>query len=124
MKAGVAMIRVVLLALGATASAGAALFAQEASEPAPAMAAAANSFLSILDAPKRAKARVAFNSGERLNWNFVPGERQGVSIKQMSSEQRRAAFALLKSTCRPRGSRGRLDSPRCVRHLGQRDSAT
>jgi hypothetical protein len=92
------MIRSVLLAAGALAAAGAALSAQEAPEPAPAMAAAANSFLSALDPPKRAKARVAFNSGERLNWDFVPRERQGVSIKEMSSEERRAALALLKSS--------------------------
>jgi hypothetical protein len=92
------MIRCVLLALGALAAAGAAVSAQEAAEPVPAMAAAANSFLSALDPPKRAKARVAFNSGERLNWGFVPRERKGVSIKEMSSEQRRAALALLKSS--------------------------
>jgi hypothetical protein len=97
-KAGLAMVRSVLLALGALVSAGAALSAQDAPEPGPAMAAAANSFLLALDPPKRAKARVAFNSGERLNWNYVPGQRQGVSIKQMSSEERRAAFALLKSS--------------------------
>src|SRR5437867_3244754 len=92
------MIRCVLLAIGALAAAGGALSAQEALEPAPAMAAAANSFLSALDPPKRAKARVAFNSGERLNWGFVPRERKGISIKEMSSEERRAALALLKSS--------------------------
>ena len=92
------MIRCVLLAVGALATAGAAVSAQEAVEPAPAMAAAANSFLSVLDTPKRAKARVAFNSGERLNWGFVPRDRKGVSIKEMSSEERRAALALLKSS--------------------------
>ena len=41
---------------------------------------------------------MAFNSGERLNWDFVPRARQGVSLKQMSPEQRRAAVALLKSS--------------------------
>jgi hypothetical protein len=92
------MIRRVMLAVGALAAAGAAIFAQEAVEPAPAMTAAANSFLSALDPPKRAKARVAFNSGERLNWGFVPRERKGVSIKEMSSEERRAAVTLLKSS--------------------------
>jgi hypothetical protein len=92
------MIRGVLLALVALASSGAGHSAQEAPEPAPEMAAAASSFLSALDPPKRAKARVAFNSGERLNWDFVPRARRGVSLKQMSSEQRRAAIALLKSS--------------------------
>ena len=92
------MIRGVVLAFGALTSCGSWLVAQEASEPAPEMAAAAGSFLSALDPPKRAKARVPFNSGERLNWDFVPRARQGVSLKMMSSEQRRAALALLKSS--------------------------
>jgi len=56
------------------------------------MAKAANAFLASLDTAKRAKASLSFNSEERLNWNFVPRERQGVPIKQMSAEQRRAAL--------------------------------
>ena len=67
------------------------------------MAKAANSFLATLDAAKRAKARLQFNSEERLNWHFVPRERRGVSIKQMSSEERRAALTLLKSGLSARG---------------------
>lgn len=97
------MIRTVFLTLGVLASSGAALPAEEAPEPAPTMAAAANSFLAALDPAKRAKAHLPFNSEERLNWHFVPRERQGVSIKQMSSEERRAAFALLKSGLSARG---------------------
>ncbi len=97
------MIRSVLLALSALVSAGAVLPAEEAPEPAPTMAAAANSFLSALDPAKRAKARLPFNSEERLNWDFVPRERQGVSIKQMSSVERLAALALLKSGLSARG---------------------
>ncbi len=85
------MIRSVLLTLGALASAGTALPAAEAPEPAPTMAKAANAFLAALDSAKRAKASLPFNSEERLNWYFVPRERQGVPIKQMSSEERRAA---------------------------------
>jgi hypothetical protein len=92
------MIRGVLLAVCVLASAGAAASAEEAPEAGPAMAAAANSFLSALDPPRRAKARIPFNSAERLNWDFVPRERRGVSIKQMSSEQRQAALTLLKSS--------------------------
>jgi hypothetical protein len=97
------MIRSVLLTLGALASAGAALPAAEAPEPAPTMAKAANTFLAALDSAKRAKASLPFNSDERLNWDFVPRERQGVSIKRMSSEQRRAALTLLRSGLSARG---------------------
>jgi hypothetical protein len=38
------------------------------------------------------------HSDERLNWHFVPKERQGVPIKQMSPEERQAALALLNSS--------------------------
>ena len=96
------MICGVLLALGAAVLAGGPLPA-EAAETAPTMAKAATSFLASLDPAMRAKARVAFNSEERLNWNFVPRERRGVPIKQMSPEERRAALALLKSSLSARG---------------------
>ena len=96
------MIRSVLLTLGALATAGAVLPA-EAPEPAPTMAQAANAFLAALDSSKRAKAGLPFNSEERLNWYFVPRERQGVPIKQMSADERRAALTLLKSSVSAKG---------------------
>ena len=97
------MICGVLLALGAMALAGGPLPAEAAPEGAPTMAKAATSFLATLDPARRAKARLPFNSAERLNWNFVPRERQGVPIKQMSPEERQAALALLKSSLSARG---------------------
>jgi hypothetical protein len=97
------MIRSVLLILGALASAGGALPAAEATEPAPTLAKAANSFLAVLDSAKRAKAGLPFNSEERLNWHFVPRERQGVPIKEMSSQERRAALTLLRSGLSAKG---------------------
>jgi hypothetical protein len=96
------MLYGVLLTL-ALASTGGTLPAVEAPEPALTMAAAANSFLAALDSAKRAKANLPFNSAERFNWDFVPRERQGVSIKQMSSVERRAALALLRSGLSARG---------------------
>jgi hypothetical protein len=97
------MILRVLLSLGALAAARAPLPAADAPDPAPTMAKAANAFLATLDSAKRAKASLPFNSEERLNWNFVPRERQGVPIKQMSPEQRRAALTLLRSSLSARG---------------------
>jgi Protein of unknown function (DUF3500) len=70
----------------------------EGKDPAPSMAKAANAFLAALDPVKREKANMAFHSDERLNWHFVPKERQGVPIKQMSPDERQAALALLKSS--------------------------
>lgn len=91
------MIGSLLLTLIALASTAGALPAAEAPEPAPTMAKAASAFLRALDSAKRAKASLPFNSEERPDWYFVPRERQGVPIKQMSSEERRAALTLLRS---------------------------
>jgi hypothetical protein len=97
------MIGRILLILGALAAAGGAPPASEAPEPAPAMAKAADAFLGALDPAKRAKAGLPFNSEERLNWHFVPKDRQGVPFKQMSSDERRAALTLLRSGLSARG---------------------
>jgi hypothetical protein len=91
------MIGGVLLTLGALVAAGGALPAADTAEPAPTMAKAADAFLATLDSAKRAKASLPFNSEERLNWHFVPKDREGVAIKQMSAGQRQAALALLRS---------------------------
>ena len=80
------------------AFASSATCASDVSDPAPSMAKAANAFLSTLGVAKREKASFPFHSDERLNWHFVPKDRQGVSIKQMSPEERLAALALLKSS--------------------------
>ena len=97
------MIRSVLLTLGALVAAGGALPAADTPEPAPTMAKAADAFLATLDSAKRARASLPFNSEERLNWHFVPKDREGVAIKQMSAEQRQAALTLLRSGLSARG---------------------
>ena len=97
------MIRSVLLTVGTLAYASAAVRAAEPPEPAPTMVKAANAFVAALDSAKRAKATRPFNSEERLNWYFVPRERQGVPIKQMSSGERQAALTLLRSGLSAKG---------------------
>jgi hypothetical protein len=67
------------------------------------MATAAANFLAALEPDKRAKASIPFNSEERLNWYFVPRERAGLPLRQMSPEQRRAALALLRSGLSEKG---------------------
>ncbi len=37
----------------------------------------------------------AFDSPERINWHFIPRERNGLPIKEMNGEQRALAFGLL-----------------------------
>jgi len=92
------MIRHACLIVWLFAFANASTYAADAPDPAPSMAKAANAFLAALDTAKREKANFPFHSDERLNWHFVPKERQGVPIKQLSPEQRQAALALLKSS--------------------------
>ena len=67
------------------------------------MAKAAVAFLATLDSAQRARASLPFNSEERLNWGYVPKQRQGVSFKQMSAAQRQSARALLEASLSARG---------------------
>ena len=97
------MMRRFLLTLGALTLGGGVSPEAPAPEPAPTMAKAARAFLGALDSAKRAKASLPFNSGERLNWFFVPRDRQGVPIKQMTPEERRSALVLLRSGLSDRG---------------------
>lgn len=61
------------------------------------MASAAGKFLKSLDAGQKAKAMFEFKDDERLNWHFIPKERKGLTLKEMSAEQRQLALALLAS---------------------------
>jgi len=97
------MVRGLVLTIGALALMGRAFLADEPAEPAPAMAKAADAFLAALDPARRAKAALPFHSAERLDWHFVPRDRQGAPLKQMSADERRAALALLRSGLSARG---------------------
>lgn len=61
------------------------------------MAKAANSLLEKLTPEQKAKAVFQFSDKERVNWHFIPRERQGLTIKEMSPEQRALAMELAKS---------------------------
>ena len=67
------------------------------------MAAAAKNFIGSLDDAQKAKATFDFKNDERLNWHFIPKERKGLTIKEMSPAQRALAHALLKSGLSDRG---------------------
>ncbi|HXT71976.1 MAG TPA: DUF3500 domain-containing protein [Vicinamibacterales bacterium] len=69
----------------------------EQARPEAGMARAAGDFLKTLDDAQRAKATFAFDSEERFNWHFIPRERKGLPLKEMTAAQRDAAFALLKT---------------------------
>src|ERR1035441_8985233 len=59
------------------------------------MAEAANRFLASLTPEQRAKATFAFEEDERQNWHFVPIERKGLALREMTSAQKHLATALL-----------------------------
>jgi hypothetical protein len=61
------------------------------------MAAAAKNFLSALTAEQQAAASFEFTDAERVNWHFIPRARKGLPIKEMTTEQRLLAHALLAS---------------------------
>lgn len=67
------------------------------------MAAAANNFLAALTPELKAKATFDFADTERANWHFIPRERKGLPIKEMSQEQRLLAHALLATGLSHRG---------------------
>jgi hypothetical protein len=67
------------------------------------MADAAGNFLAALSADQRARATFPFENEERFNWHFVPRERKGLPLREMSATQRHLAYALLAAGLSQRG---------------------
>ena len=59
------------------------------------MTESANRLLVALSPEQRAKATFAFDDAERVNWLFIPSERKGLPLREMSPYQRHLARALL-----------------------------
>ena len=76
----------------------------EAHTPAEAMAQAAQSFLASLSQDQQQAAQFKFDDDERLNWQFIPMKRAGLSLKQMKPYQQQLAFGLLNSALSHRGT--------------------
>jgi Protein of unknown function (DUF3500) len=55
----------------------------------------ANRFLAALDAKQRSKATFPFDTDERMNWHFIPKERKGLPLREMTPYQKHLANALL-----------------------------
>ena len=70
----------------------------------PEMASVTKSFLASLTPAQRAKAQFSFDSPERFNWNFVPLERKGLPMKEISDSQKPLMFRMMVAGT---GSRGR-----------------
>ena len=86
------------LVLASTAVVGLAVWAGAQIEPSGSrMAVAADRFLKSLSEAQAAQAVYPYDSGERLDWHFIPRTRQGVPFKELSSEQRALAFGLIQT---------------------------
>src|SRR3954466_14097285 len=48
------------------------------------IAGAANRFLAALDEGPRKQAMIAFESGNRLDWHYIPRRRQGLTLGEMT----------------------------------------
>ena len=68
------------------------------------MAAIAKVFIAALPSDQKAKACFEFATEERENWHFIPRERKGLSMKEMSPQQQLLAHALLNTGLSFRGS--------------------
>jgi hypothetical protein len=61
------------------------------------MAAAANEFLKTLSTKQSDKIQFDFDGKERYNWHYVPKDRKGLPLKELSESQQKAAMALLRT---------------------------
>jgi hypothetical protein len=65
--------------------------------------AAAKEFLAGLSPAQRAAAQLEFESPERSNWSFVPGDRKGIALRDLDERGRKAAHELLGRLLSARG---------------------
>jgi hypothetical protein len=75
----------------------------QAADAAQRIADAASRFLAGLDEAQRTQATIAFESPNRLDWHYIPRNRQGLTLGGMRPAQREAAQALLASVLNERG---------------------
>jgi hypothetical protein len=68
------------------------------------MSAIARVFLAALSPEQKAKACFEFAGEERENWHFIPRERKGLPMKEMTPQQRLLAHALLNTGLSFRGA--------------------
>ena len=76
---------------------GLVILAAQATRPEGAMRTAANALIAALTDEQKTKIRIAYDSEERMNWQFVPIARKGLPLKEMTEPQRKLAFDLLKT---------------------------
>jgi len=63
----------------------------------------AKAFLASLTPQQRAQATFQFTDQERFDWHYIPKERKGLSLHEMTAEQKQLAHALLAAGLSQRG---------------------
>ncbi len=61
------------------------------------MTTAAVDFIQLLSSAQKEKALFSFDSEERYNWHYVPKERKGISLRELTDKQQKAGFDLLRT---------------------------
>jgi hypothetical protein len=64
---------------------------------------AARAYLASLTPEERTRGTFAYNADERMNWHFVPIERKGVALREMTTAQKHLADALFSAGLSQRG---------------------
>jgi hypothetical protein len=98
------MIRSVLPALLCTSLLAFSAVTVRAHEAGKQMAEVATLFLSVLTPEQKTKATFGFEDEERINWHFIPRERKGLPLKEMTPQQELLAHALLNTGLGFRGA--------------------
>ena len=89
--------RMLLIALGCAGAAGF-LGAAGHDKTSDTMASAANNLLASLDADQRTTLMLDMGDAERVDWHFIPKERKGLSMLDMSPDQHHLLHALLSAS--------------------------
>jgi hypothetical protein len=77
------------------------------------LAASAKAFVDSLDQGQKGKVQLAFDSDERFNWFYIPKDREGLPLKQMTAPQQQAALKLLQVGLSQKG----FSKAETIRHL-------
>jgi hypothetical protein len=70
-----------------------------------AIRAAAVALLASLDEATRARVKARFDTPDHHEWTYLPGERPGVTLAELTAEQRRHVLDLVEAGCSERGAR-------------------
>ena len=89
--------RMLFIALGCAGAAGF-LGAAGHDKTSDTMASAANNLLASLEADQRTTVMLDMGAAERVDWHFIPKERKGLSMLDMSPDQHHLLHALLSAS--------------------------